>query len=80
MKFIFMLCLPIAFGAGIAHSALRFYFEYSETSERNKVISTVLLGSLAAASLGAVAMCLAVEEALFRPLGRSVLRRRGLAS
>src|SRR5438270_1613886 len=48
-----------AFGAGIAHSALRFYFEYSEASERNKVISTVLLGSLAAASLGAIAMCLA---------------------
>jgi NitT/TauT family transport system permease protein len=33
-----------------------------------------------AAMIGILAVGLAVEEALFRPLGRSVLRRRGLAS
>jgi NitT/TauT family transport system permease protein len=33
-----------------------------------------------AAMVGILAVGLVVEEALFRPLGRSVLRRRGLAS
>src|SRR5206468_3557094 len=47
-----------AFGAGIAHSALRFYFEYKEISQKRRVISTVLIGSFAAASLGAMAMWL----------------------
>lgn len=46
--------LQAVLSSGIAHAALRFYFEYDQESERNAVISTALLANLACA--GAVAL------------------------
>jgi O-antigen/teichoic acid export membrane protein len=41
------------FSAGVAHSALRFYFEYDKEEERRAVISTALVGSFLFTLLGA---------------------------
>jgi O-antigen/teichoic acid export membrane protein len=41
---------------GIAHATLRFYFEYQEPAERNAVVSTNLLASMAISTAGALAV------------------------
>ncbi len=46
--------LSILFGEGIAHTTIRFYFDSDEQAERNKVVITSLLLSLALASLGGI--------------------------
>ncbi len=44
--------LQSVFSAGVAHSALRFYFEYEREEDRHAVISTALIGSLLFAGTG----------------------------
>ena len=41
---------------GIAHATLRFYFEYSEAADRNAVVSTNLLASMAISTAGVLAV------------------------
>jgi O-antigen/teichoic acid export membrane protein len=39
-------------GASVAHSVLRFYYEYTERADRNAVVSSALIGSMAVALTG----------------------------
>lgn len=66
------------FASGVAHSALRFYFEYDEPRDRNRVVSTALIASFAVASAGSavlwgiapVASRLLLSSALYVPAFR----------
>ncbi|UCF69323.1 MAG: oligosaccharide flippase family protein [Acidobacteriota bacterium] len=44
------------FASGVAHASLRFYFEYDKEEDRNTVISSTLLGSLAVSVVGVAAL------------------------
>ena len=41
-------------GSGVAHSALRFYFEYEDIEDRKAVISTALIASFVLSAVGAI--------------------------
>jgi O-antigen/teichoic acid export membrane protein len=47
---------------GIAHTTLRFYFDHAEQSQRNAVVSTNLLASLAISAVGAAALAIWSED------------------
>lgn len=47
---------------GIAHATLRFYFEYKDPVERNTVVSTNLLASIAITTTGAGAVAFFADE------------------
>lgn len=44
------------FASGVAHTALRFYFEYDQPRDRHAVMSTALLASFAITSVGVTAL------------------------
>jgi len=46
--------LALLVSGGLSQAALRFYYEYDETSQRNAVISTALLASLVFSGVGAL--------------------------
>jgi len=46
------------FASGVAHAALRFYFEYNDERERNAVISSAILGSGAVTLFGVLVLML----------------------
>jgi O-antigen/teichoic acid export membrane protein len=46
------------FASGVAHAALRFYFEYDDERERNAVISSAILGSGAVTLFGVLVLAL----------------------
>jgi O-antigen/teichoic acid export membrane protein len=46
------------FASGLAHAAMRFYFEYEDRKDRNAVISTTLAGSFVMTLAGALMLCL----------------------
>jgi O-antigen/teichoic acid export membrane protein len=41
-------------GAGVAHSVLRFYYEYTDQADRHRVVSSALIGSMVVALAGAL--------------------------
>jgi O-antigen/teichoic acid export membrane protein len=50
-----VLIIQSVLGSGIAHSALRFYFEYDDPEDRKAVISTALIASFILSAVGALA-------------------------
>jgi len=53
MYYVTAAILQTLLASGIAHSALRFYFEYDRQEDRNASVSTAVIASLIATSLGA---------------------------
>src|SRR5688500_18634599 len=49
-----VLIIQSVLGSGIAHSAMRFYFEYDDPEDKKAVISTVLLASFLVSAAGAL--------------------------
>lgn len=47
---------------GIAHATLRFYFEYPEAADRNAVVSTNLLASMAISTTGVIVVGLFAQD------------------
>lgn len=60
---------------GIAHATLRFYFDYKEQADRNAVVSTNLVATLAIGGLGVLPIALAAG-----PLSRWVFQDGAMAT
>jgi O-antigen/teichoic acid export membrane protein len=60
-----------AFAAGIAHSALRFYFEHDKPEDRHSVLSTAFLASFVFTTCGAILLCFAAPYTSRLVLGTS---------
>lgn len=58
---------------GLAHATLRFYFEYQEQQDRNAVVSTNLIGSLAISLLGSVLVAIMASTIASHVLGNTDL-------
>jgi len=75
--------LQAVLSSGIAHAALRFYFEYDDEAERHAVISTALLANLACAGLVALLVGAwggaALSRALFGTVSYTLAFRLALA-
>jgi O-antigen/teichoic acid export membrane protein len=54
-----VLIIQAVLSSGIAHAAMRFYFEYKEPDKKHAVISTALIGSFLFTGLGALLCVLA---------------------
>ena len=54
-----MLIIQAVLSSGVAHAAMRFYFEYKEPEKKNAVISTALIGSFLFSGFGAMLCALA---------------------
>jgi O-antigen/teichoic acid export membrane protein len=58
-----VLIIQSVLGSGIAHSALRFYFEYDKPEDKKAVISTALISSFLLSAAGAL-VCLVAAPAI----------------
>lgn len=56
---------------GLAHATLRFYFEYQEQQDRNAVVSTNLIGSLAISLVGSLFVAVAASSIAEHMLGNT---------
>lgn len=63
MLYSFTAIISVIFGAALAHATLRFYYERSEQSDRNKVVVTGFVTVLALGSVGSALVFLVREPA-----------------
>ncbi|MBV9082419.1 MAG: polysaccharide biosynthesis protein [Acidobacteriaceae bacterium] len=73
-----VLIIQAVLSSGVAHAAMRFYFEYKEPEKKNAVISTALIGSFLFAGFGALLCVMAapwISKIVFHTAGYALAFR-----